>query len=115
YVGRSCYRMMLGEIQQELTAQGFNVCDAATASQPGSLGFANPLYPAQCDFVVELSDISEGFTMPGDTSNGKLKFWYVTASSTGQVRINQAAGVALNASSGESSSTQTVRSRFLVG
>jgi len=109
--GRSCYRMMLAELQQELAAQGFNVCQAAAGGQPGSLGLSD----AQCDFVVELSDISEGFTMPGDTSNGKLKFWYVTASSTGQVRINQAAGVALNASSGESSSTQTVRSRFLVG
>ncbi len=113
FQGRSCYRMMKYELQLELGAQGFNVCDAAAGGQPGSLGFEN----AECDFVVELSDIGEGFTMPGDSSNGKLKFWYVTASSTGQVRrpVAVAGGAALDPSSAESSATQTVRSRLLVG
>ncbi len=109
--GRSCYRMMAQEIQNELVAQNFSVCDAAAGALPGSLGMAK----AECDFVVELSDLSEGFTMAGGSSTGKLKFWYVTASATGQVRLVNVGGPGLSATSSESSSTQTVRSRILVG
>jgi hypothetical protein len=53
--------------------------------------------------------------MAGGASTGKLKFWYVTASATGQVRIVNVGGPGLSPTSGESSSTQTVRSRILVG
>ena len=55
--------------------------------------------------------------MPGfDLGHGKaLKFWYVTATSTGQVRLVNTGVGQLDAASGESSATQTVRGRILVG
>jgi PilX N-terminal len=109
---RSCYKMFATDVQNEIGGQGFTVCDLTNGSAPGSLGMAG----AECDFAVELSDLSEGFTMSGgQLGPGKLKFWYVTGTSTGQVRlINTPAGT-LSATSAESSSTQTVRSRILVG
>ncbi len=108
---RTCYRMLLSDLQ---LGTGINVCDPVNGTARGSLGMAN----AECDFAVELTDLSEGFTMPGfDLGHGKaLKFWYVTASATGQVRIVNTSGTAaLSPTSAESSSTQTMISRILVG
>jgi len=109
---RTCYRMLASDLQPQLG--GVNLCDPVNGAIRGSLGMAN----AECDFAVEMSDLSEGFTMPGfDLGHGKaLKFWYVTASATGQVRLANTAGPgALDAASAESSSTQTMISRVLVG
>ena len=113
---RTCYRVLALDVQNDFAAASstYNVCEKVVSGAPGSLGMAN----AECDFVVEISDLSEGFTLPGfDLGHGKsLKFWYVTATSTGQVRIINTGGSAgLDATSAESSSTQTVRSRVLVG
>jgi hypothetical protein len=111
---RTCYRMVLSDVEAQLQLQGLNVCDAVSGQTRGSLGMAN----AECDFLVEMTDLSEGFTLPGfDLGHGKaLRFWYVTASSTGQVRIVNTAGPgALDPTSAESSSTQTMISRILVG
>jgi hypothetical protein len=111
---RTCYRVLAYDIQNDISAANYNVCDVAFGTTPGSLGMAN----TQCDFAVELTDLSEGFTLPGyDLGHGKaLKFWYVTATSTGQVRLVNTGGLNnLDPSSAESSSTQTVRSRILVG
>ncbi len=111
---RTCYRVLESDVQTDIGGSSFQVCNKVAGSTPGSLGMAD----AECDFSVELTDLSEGFTMPGfDLGHGKaLKFWYVTATSTGQVRITNKTGVGqLDATSGESSSTQTIRSRVLVG
>lgn len=113
---RTCYRVLALDVQNDFAAANspLNVCEKVVSGAPGSLGMAN----AECDFVVEISDLSEGFTLPGfDLGHGKsLKFWYVTATSTGQVRlINTGGSGALDATSAESSSTQTVRGRILVG
>jgi hypothetical protein len=113
---RTCYRVLASDVQTDFTNAGaaFNVCQPVAGGLPGSLGMAN----AECDFVVELSDLSEGFTMPGfDLGHGKsLKFWYVTGTATGQVRVVNTGGVAgLDPTSAESSSTQTLRSHILVG
>jgi hypothetical protein len=110
---RTCYRVLASDIQRDI-GTSFNVCDTVVGNTPGSLGMAN----TECDFAVEITDLSEGFTLPGfDLGHGKaLKFWYVTATSTGQVRIVNTAGTsALDATSAESSGTQTVRSRVLLG
>jgi hypothetical protein len=107
---RTCYRVLEVDVQNDLTNAGaLRVYDPA----PGSFGNA----PVEADFNVELSDLSEGFTMPGfDLGPGKaLKFWYVTATSTGQVRLINTTPGSLDARSGESSATQVVRSRILVG
>ena len=95
---------------------------SAGAGAPGSLGALRqvgnnvPTW-AECDFVVELADLSEGFTMPGfDLGHGKaLKFWYVNANSTGQARIFNTGGGVLDTTSAESSGTQQLRSRILLG
>jgi hypothetical protein len=109
-------------MQSNVNTAGFNVCDPASVGAPGSLGAMRVVGSAQtsaeCDFSVELADLSEGFTMPGfDLGHGKaLKFWYVNASSIGQTRLKNTQGAAqLDPTSGESSSTQQVRSRILVG
>jgi hypothetical protein len=110
---RTCYRMLETDIQNDL-GTAFNVCDKTNGLVPGSMGMAN----VECDFVVELTDLSQGFTLPGfSLKAGKaLKFWYVTATSTGQVRLSNTLGAgALDATSAESSGTQTVRSRILAG
>lgn len=110
---RTCYRMLESDIQNDLGG-AFNVCDTTNGGLPGSMGTAG----VECDFVVELTDLSEGFTLPGfSLKQGKaLKFWYVTATSTGQVRLANTGGTgALSATSAESSGTQTVRSRILTG
>jgi hypothetical protein len=118
---RTCYRLLYADMQNNLNNAGFNVCEDATAAAPGSLGAVrqvnNATTWAQCDFSVELSDLSEGFTMPGfDLGHGKaLKFWYVNANSIGQTRLVNTGAGALDPTSGESSSTQQVRSRILVG
>jgi hypothetical protein len=108
---RTCYRVLETDVQNDLTraSGGYRVYDPA----PGSFGNA----AVEADFSVELSDLSEGFTMPGfDLGPGKaLKFWYVTATSTGQVRLINTTPGSLDARSGESSATQIVRSRILVG
>ena len=111
---RTCYRVLATDVQNDLNnGSGGFVCDRAIGSTPGSLGMA----ATECDFNVELTDLGEGFTMPGfDLGKGKaLKFWYVTATSTGQVRLVNTGAGQLDPISGESSSTQTVRSRILVG
>jgi len=118
---RSCYRMLYSDMQADVATGNFNVCEAATAAAPGSLGAVRTvngvLTYAECDFVVELADLSEGFTMPGfDLGHGKsLKFWYVNAAATGQVRIVNTGSGTLDPIAGESSGTQLVRSRILVG
>jgi hypothetical protein len=81
---------------------------------PGSLGMAT----AECDFSVELTDVSDGFVPPGYQQSGdkSMKFYYLTGTSIGQVRIlNPPANVNLDARSAQSSSTQTLRSRILAG
>jgi hypothetical protein len=110
---RTCYRMFSSMIQGELAAEGFKVCDLASGSTPGSFGTSN----AECAFSVELSDLSEGAVLPGfDLAGGKaLRFWYVTASSVGQVRLFNTGGANLDASSAESSVTSTIRGRILTG
>jgi Tfp pilus assembly protein PilX len=115
-IQRSCYRVLESDVANDFTnaSSSFSVCQPVASGAPGSLGMAN----AECDFVVELSDLSEGFTLPGyDLGHGKsLKFWYVTGTATGQVRIVNTAGpTALDATAAESSSTQTLRSHILVG
>jgi hypothetical protein len=113
---RTCYRVLKSDLDTDFgnAGGGFNVCDPVAAGVPGSLGMGN----AECDFVVEVSDLSEGFTLPGFALGpGKaLKFWYVTGTASGQVRVKNTGGTAgLDATSAESSSTQTVRSHILVG
>jgi hypothetical protein len=112
---RSCYRVLETDVQNDISGAKLNVCDKASGTTPGTLGLAD----VECDFVVELTDLSEGFTMPGfDLGHGKaLKFWYVTATSTGQVRrpVDPTSTTKLDSIAGESSSTQTLRSRILVG
>jgi hypothetical protein len=115
-IQRTCYRVLYTDVVNDFTNAGttFNVCEPVNGGAPGSLGMAN----AECDFVVELSDLSEGFTLPGfDLGHGKaLKFWYVTGTASGQVRIvNKGGSSGLDATSAESSSTQTLRSHILVG
>lgn len=106
---RSCYTMLAADITSEL-AGNYNVCDPVVAGNPGSLGMSN----TECDFKVELSDLSEGVVMPGNTKSA-LKFWYVTGTSTGQVRLVNTGGASLDPTSAESTATQTLRSRILVG
>ncbi len=106
---RSCYQMLAADLTKERSG-AYNVCDPVAGTTPGSLGMSN----TECDFMVELSDLSVGFIMPGNTKSA-LKFWYVTGTSTGQVRIVNTGGAALDPTSAESTSTQTVRSRILVG
>jgi Tfp pilus assembly protein PilX len=110
---RTCYQMLASDIQNDLGTT-FNVCDETTGGQPGSMGMAG----TECDFTVELTDLSQGFTLPGfNLKQGKaLKFWYVTATSTGQVRIINTLGTgSLSPTSAESSGTRVVRSRILTG
>ncbi len=110
---RTCYHMFESDIQTDLGGT-YNVCDQTNGSAPGSMGMA----AVECDFVVELTDLSEGFTLPGfSLKAGKaLKFWYVTATATGQVRlVNTLGSGSLSPASAESSGTQTVRSRILTG
>jgi hypothetical protein len=116
--------MLYSDIQNtDLSSTNLNLCDPAVASSatPGSLGGLLSVNGtttwAQCDFSVELSDLSPGFTLPGfSLAHGKpLKFWYVNASSMGQTRIVNTGGSALDPNAAESSSTQQVRSRILLG
>ncbi len=89
-LNRSCYQMLAADLTKELTGS-YNVCDPAVGTTPGSLGMSN----TECDFRVELSDLSDGFIMPGNTKSA-LKFWYVTGTSTGQVRIVNTGGAVLD-------------------
>ena len=112
----TCYKMFYRDV--ETMVSPFKLCEAATTTYPGSLGMANAQYSAECDFAVELTDKVAGNTPAGfDTGPGKpLKFWYVTASVTAQVRlVNGATTTTLDTISGESSGTQTLRSRILAG
>jgi hypothetical protein len=118
---RTCYRMFYADMQNDTTAAGLNVCEPANAAAPGSLGAVRNVGAAttwaECDFSVELADLSEGFTMPGfDLGHGKaLKFWYVNATSIGQARLLNTGMGTLDPISAESSSTQQVRTRVLLG
>jgi hypothetical protein len=111
---RTCYRVLKNDIQNDISAS-YNVCDVVSGTTPGALGMAN----AECDFSAELTDLSEGATASGFTSakgSNPMKFWYVTVTTTGQVRIVNTAGLnALDATSAESSGTQTLRGRYLIG
>lgn len=107
---RTCYRVLAMDVQNDLGG-AFNICDKVASGKPGSLGMAN----AECDFSVELSDLGEGTTLPGFDAKTPLKFWYVTATAIGQVRIINTGTTGLDPTAAESSSTQTVRSRILVG
>jgi len=111
----SCYKMSYQELQGMLGS--FKICDATPSSNafPGSLGMAN----AECEFGIELTDKTLGMTPSGfDTSGGAgkpLKFFFVTATASAQVRlVNNTAG-SLDAASAESSGTQTLRGRILAG
>jgi hypothetical protein len=106
---RTCYQMLAADLTQEL-GTSYNVCDPVNAGNPGSLGMSN----TECDFRVELSDLSEGVVVPGNAKSA-LKFWYVTGTSTGQVRLVNLGVGTLDAKSAESTQTQTLRSRILVG
>jgi hypothetical protein len=118
---RTCYRIFYSDMQNDTQAAGLNVCEPAAVAAPGSLGAVRNVSGnttwAECDFSVELADLSEGFTMPGfDLGHGKsLKFWYVNATSIGQARIMNTGMGTLDPISAESSSTQQVRSRVLLG
>jgi hypothetical protein len=111
----TCLKVFYQDVQTELFNQGFNVCEAATPTTPGSLGLAG----AQCDFDIELTDKSAGMPPPGQSlSNGgnmgstPLRFWYVTASVTGWVRLT---GAMTTAGVAESSTNQLLRSRIVAG
>lgn len=113
-VQRTCYKMSYRDLQAIVGPQGFTLCEPSTATYPGSLGMAR----AECDFTVELTDKVQGMTPSGfDTGPGKpLKFFYVTATSTGQVRLtNSTPNGPLDAVAAQSSSTQVLRSRILAG
>jgi hypothetical protein len=99
---RTCYKMSATDISTEL---GQPVC-----LQMNSQGNAS------CDFALELTDLSEGFTLPGfSLAHGKqLKFWYITVTSTGQVLLTSG-GTNTAAAVTESSGVQTVRSRIVAG
>jgi hypothetical protein len=98
-------------LQTEFTTLGLgNICDPATAGVAGSLGPA----ATECDFTVELTDVVKGATRPGDQGQN-LFFWYLTATVTGQVRLRAAALPVLDPTSGQSTSTQTLRSHLAVG
>jgi hypothetical protein len=120
---RSCYRMLYADMQNDVASGGYNACEPAviSSSAPGSLGGLRVVNGtttwAECDFSVELADLSEGFTMPGfDLGHGHpLKFWYVNVASTGQARIVNTGAGALDPISAESSGTQLIRGRILVG
>lgn len=111
----TCYKLYYKDVQTMVGGQGFKLCEAATTTYPGSLGMAN----AECDFAVELTDKVQGTTPSGFDTAGStakpLKFFYVTATVTAQVRLLSATAGALDATSAESSSTQTLRSRILAG
>jgi hypothetical protein len=116
----SCVKIFYADVQNALAAQGYNLCEPVPSATPpnppaypGSLGMAN----AECYFAVELTDKTQGFTPSGfDTAGGKpLKFFYVTATAMGQVRITNPSATTLDTTSAESSSTQMVRSRVLAG
>jgi hypothetical protein len=112
---RTCYRLLKTDIQNDINAS-YNVCDIVNGTTPGSLGMAN----AECDFVAEIADLSEGANASGYQAaagigkTNPMKFWYVTVTTTGQVRIVNS-GATLSATSAESSGTQTLRGRYLIG
>lgn len=109
----TCAKIYSKDLQTSVAAQGFNLCEAATTTYPGSLGMAN----TECFFSVELTDKVQGFTPSGfDTAGGKpLKFFYVTATATAQVRIVSTTSGVLDATSAQSASTQVLRGRVLAG
>ncbi|MFT3767337.1 MAG: PilX N-terminal domain-containing pilus assembly protein [Minicystis sp.] len=116
-VAPSCYKMSYRELDDMVKLQGFRLCEPLPGSNayPGSLGMAN----AECEFGIELTDKTLGMTPSGfDTSGGTskpLKFFYVTATATAQVRlVNNTVG-SLDTTAAESSSTQTLRGRILAG
>jgi hypothetical protein len=112
---RSCYKMLYSTIQTQFSGVNLNICEPKNGTTPGSLGMLN----AECDFVVEMSDVSEGAILPGfglSTNSKPLRFWYVTATASGQVRYPNTSGNAtLDPTSAEMSSTQTIRGRILAG
>lgn len=110
---RTCYKMFYSDLQTMVGGQGFSLCQPGSAAFPGSLGMAN----AECNFKLELTDKMQGMTPSGfDTGQGKpLKFFYVTATVIGQVRLTPVAPGALDAASAQSTSMQTLRSRILAG
>lgn len=111
----TCLKLFYSDIQGELGAQNLNVCEPSTATIPGSLGPAR----TECDFTIELTDKMAGMIPPGfaqsstQTGASTLKFWYVTASVTGWVRLS-AANTNADTANG-SASTQTLRGRILAG
>lgn len=111
----SCYKMFYRDLQAMVGGASFSLCETSSTTYPGSLGMAN----AECDFALELTDKTQGMTPNGfDTSNGAakpLKFFYITATTTAQVRLISSTTAALDARSAESSGTQTLRSRILAG
>jgi hypothetical protein len=121
--GRACYKMLYQDIQTELQSNGgWNICDPPGSNViPGSLGPLDPptgLYSV-CDFSVELTDKSDGFTPSGNTpansgpsATKALMFWYITATSTGAVGLPPV----LNAPAANYSvGSAMLRSRLLVG
>jgi len=115
-VAPTCLKVPYSEVQAELFAQNFNVCDPVAGNVPGSLGLAN----TRCDFDVELTDKSPGMVPAGTSLSTSgtmgattLRYWYVTASVTGWVRLlGVTAGDAISA---ESSTNQLLRARIIAG
>jgi hypothetical protein len=121
--GRSCYKVLYQDVQSELQNAGaWNICDPpGGAAIPGSLGPMDPptgLYSV-CDFSVELTDKSDGFTPSGNTPSSSgpsptkaMMFWYITATATASVGLTPV----LNApASNYSLGSELIRSRILVG
>jgi hypothetical protein len=127
--GRACYKIQYADIQAELQMNGgWNVCDPATSSSvTGSLGPSDPtgVFYASCDFNVELTDKSDGFTPSGNTPANSgpsptkaLMFWYITATSTGTVGLPPVAGTGTSPAptpANYSVGSEVLRSRLLVG
>lgn len=112
----TCAKLYYNDVKAELAAVNppFQVCDATSNGTPGSLGLAN----AVCDFAIELTDKTQG-TIPAGTNvstagamgSQTLKYWFVTASATGWVRLNDPNA----ANAAESSTNQLLRARILAG
>jgi len=113
----SCAKIYYSDMQTTMASQSRSLCEAAAPGvYAGSLGMAN----AECFFAIELTDKMQGFTPSGfDTAGGKpLKFFYVTATATAQVRLIDPTNTnpnVITALTAESSSTQVLRSRVLAG
>jgi hypothetical protein len=133
----TCAKILYSDIQKELGGDGVvggagvNVCDMGTTGpngNPGSLGLvANTTYTPACDFSIELTDKAPGMAPAGSNLSTSgvmgtqpLRFWYVTASATGWIRLGNpntplTPWVAGDPIPAESSTNQLLRARILAG